>query len=387
MIRLNRLGFCSIFLFSFLLFCSQSETITGAGSGVISDLDSTLTNLDGAFRQVVLDSSDIQKAYSIPDEAPASNTRKTSYLLIGENGAEYAFGHMQFDVTDSLPIPNTAYTKDDTLKSATLFIRTTGGVGDSERVNIHFSPEFDSLVYGNDTDAELLGSVKLEIDSTDSISLPEELQKQIFEARTDSLKKATFSFSISDTVALMKVDNPYIIVKVAKKDGKTIRDSISCTTHFTVYEMDEAVDSLSSMPLSSFSSQRTAVFEINTEDIFNSMNDASGITYSEVLNAIVTVGFEKEIPDSVLNDLNIHFQFLLLDSKLEGDSLKSQFLFESHYELKNRTFEVRRPVQKLLREAQKPLYAYIRLSSSRGGYESIVWSKPPKFEVVLTPTR
>ncbi len=386
MIHLNRLGFCSIFFFSLLLFCSQSETITGAGSGVISDLDSTLTDLDGAFRPAVLDSGDIQKAYSIPNDAPV--THRADYLLIGENGAEYAFGHMQFEITDSLPVPNTSYTKDDTLKGAALFFETIGGIGDSGVVNIYSSPEFDSLVPGNDTDAELLGSVKLADNSTDSISLPEDLQKQIFEARTDSTKELTFSFSISDTPELMKVKNPYIIVDVKDKKGKTVRDSIGSTTHFTFYEKDEALDSLSAIPLASYPSQRITVFEINTEDIFSKMNDASGITYSEVLNAVITLELQEGMVDSVLEASDIDLQFLLFDKELEIDSLRKHFASSRHHDLHSSfTLSVRSPVQKLLRGAQKPLYAYIRLSHSKSGYRKVVWSKPPKFEVVLTPTR
>ncbi|MFP4163118.1 MAG: hypothetical protein ACLFQB_01015 [Chitinispirillaceae bacterium] len=348
---------------------------------MISDLDSTLTNLEGAFRKTVLDSNDIQEAFSIPEGADSLfSTKKTSYLLIGRKGSEHAFGHMQFDLTDSVPYP-ASYGSDDTLKSVCMFVKTVGGTSDSESVNIHISSELDSLAPVKRGDSELLDSITLIKKQTDSIVLPEELSKDIFDARTETSAGYTFSFSIPDSLKMMKILKPYIIVNVTKEDGKTVRDSIGCTARFTIYEDTEAADSLSAIPYSSHSSQRTAVFEINTEDIFETMNNTSKTLYSEVLNSVITLKTESEAPDSV------YFKFLLLDDLIEGDSLKTLFNREPSLKLSSTlTLPVRRPVQKILRGARKPLYAYLRLSSSESGYENIVWSKP-KMEIVLTPSR
>jgi hypothetical protein len=436
--RLNWLIFAVLAAsFAFFSACERSDLITGAGENVVADMDHTLVDFRRGFATLTLDSAAVDSAFSLPAAAdPASSTQAAAQMLIGINrDGDTLASHAQFRVDAFAALRGTPlYTSRDTLRGAYIYFRTADTLGVSGPIAVFPSDTITGLrpvdrgdkVLGTvDDDGDditapatdnRIGAFTLG-DGLDSIPLPAAAAAQLFAARVseDSTAYHTFAFSIVDfQEKLRRVNNPYIVIHIARGNGQAVRDSLNGFTRLTAFE--NTSDGRTLIPYSSQHTLRTAVFRVNVSSILNSL-DSLGLTDSEgarceLINAVIAVKANRGIVSddsddegaSGLTTANIgSYRIVVLDTLITNEipadsadvaalrSLRGQFgavasttaMLQNVHSIKSRLRSiVERPARE--RNARPYIYIYLRPTTESS---VILWDRPPMVETIFTPSR
>ncbi|MDR0306338.1 MAG: hypothetical protein LBI42_05800 [Chitinispirillales bacterium] len=393
--RLNRLFFCILALSSLvLLFCDRSDVITGAGSSVISDSDSTITNIEMGFSLITLDTDDVDSAFSLPGSASDTfSTQTAGWFMAGVNNyGDTLRAQMQFQAVNN----TSGYTKSDTLEGVYLYFRAANDTAASSSINVYQSKPLTGTAPVNtiDVSGPNIGTFKLK--GVDSIRINDELADKIFSTRTSITEDTLpFAFSIIDyTGKVRKINSPYVIIRVKKEDGETVvRDSIPGFARFTAFENAGSTDERSAQLYSSQNTLRTAILKIDVIDIIKSANSQG--SYRELLNAALS--FKHDSQNS--NDSAKQYKIVVLDTLItneaprdsiesaNGLSLQRQFapVGSSALNSKGNVHSIAAPLRSAINKNREYLYVYLRSTSD---HSVILWDKSSiKIEAVLTPSR
>jgi len=261
--RLNRQFLCLLAASCALfLCCERSDVITGAGGGVVSDMDPGLTDTRKGFALIKLDAGAVDSAFSLPSAAdPAASTQAAGYALVGINrDGDTLAAHMQYRVPSFKSTGSYPYTADDepTVTGAYLYFRAADTLGASPGpIAVYPSDTLVGLAPvspadrvfapgGGDNGGENHADNRIGEftpgGAVDSVRLPDGLADSILRTRlgdTSAVMSAAFSLLGYDG-EMRKIHNPYIVVHV-EKGGKTVRDSISGFVRFTAFESDGAL--------------------------------------------------------------------------------------------------------------------------------------------------
>jgi len=390
--RLNKLGLCTLaLLLSILfLFCGdreRSDIITGAGGGVVTDMDSTLTNMGKGFILKSLGAEKTDSVFSIPGDADVNfSTQGASWFMAGVNTqGDTLRASFQFRALNGA----SRYSSEDKLDGAYLYFRALGSdtSASSGAVGVFTSnplKEITPITGAADGTNEKIGDFTL--GRIDSLKLDDALAKSIFDTRTSkSADTLSFAFSILDyDKSIRKINNPYVILRVIRaSNSSVVRDSIiTAFTFFTAFENEAKIAERAKSPYSSQNTLRTAVFRIDISEIITAAKSA------EIINATLSVFIKDD--ETIAGD---QYKIVVLDELLaDNDSLagvlQRHFINTAASRL-NKNGNVHSIKTIARNTADKPnskyIYAYLRPTSD---HSVIMWDKASlKVEAVLTPTR
>lgn len=435
--RLNRLFLCLLAASCALsLRCERSDVITGAGSGVVSDMDPSLTDTRKGFALIKLDAGAVDSTFSLPAAAdPASSTQAAGYVLIGVSdpvagdtlsGGDTLAAYMQYVVPAFLSSP--PYSKDDYegLQGAYLYFSAADTLGASEPITVYQADTLSKKTYTvgdvryivwlepvNPTanPAGIVGEFTLGgAGDTCSVPLPKALADTIFKARfSDTNDTLTFAFSIVGYHGkLRKLPNPYVVLIVNKGDGKAVvRDSIpprGGDTRFTAFE-GTAIER-AERPYSSQHTLRTAVFRVNLNlrggekmgmlDTLDNLNLLNG----ELINAVMAITHNSDYGNYriVVTDDTRSMDWSAADTGANVlRSLRGQFSVAptSEPDMPFNAHSIKTPLRNAIKRyndekdsrgaaAIPYIYVYLRPVAENG---MILWDAPQKVEAVFTQSR
>lgn len=394
------------------LFCSRFDDVTSVGKEVVRDIDPSLVNFDENFETVSLNKSTVSEKFSIPDlDCSESGVHVESFVAVGSDNGENATGYFEFRLNsdtrqkfiksksikdifiqfdlDSLSekvenlnlfLADTLYkykrsniATDDTLRCGTL---TT------DSVSYRASFSLDSLI------ADSIFSICKDLKPCDTSS--DKNQKK----SCDSLNQPdilSFLLTNSDSSGVINIfRNARMVINVvqdstAKKDSvKTLTSSFA---NYVVHEDKGSIDSLSSLPISSFASRRTAVFKTDLSSLWDIMSDDSGpVQYNEILSAAVRVWgttIEKETDSLIVEGF--------ISDKLYSSSTELDSLFRYSSVAKGESGDTLllksdRFIQKVLSNRPSMVYVYLRVNRFVNGigiWDKVLWNEP-ELNVILT---
>jgi len=391
--RLNRLSL-SVLAFScvLFLFCGdgeRSDVITGAGGGVINDMDPTLTDMKNGFSLVTLGEKEIRSGFSIPQYGACINfsTQSAVWFMAGVNDeGDTIRANMQFRV----PSGTTRFDSDDEPAGAYLYFRNTGSdITETAPINIFSSDpsaEITPIKGGAAGDDEPVAAFE-SFGRIDSVKLDDALAKKIFDTRlSKSADTLGFAFSILDYYErVRKIDNPYVILRVARANGRAARDSIPASfTYFTAFENRDKVDERLDSLYSSQHTLRTAVFKIDISNIIKASE------LSEVINA--TISFEDDKKGAVRDQYKVVISDVLLLEEHTNSVDSVNFVQKRFRDAVSHTLDpkgnvhsIKNVVRSAIDNTKSELYVYLRPTSD---HSVIIWDKEStKIEAVFTPSR
>ncbi len=311
--RFNRIRAISALLSTIALlpFCSRTDVITGAGDSIVGGIDSTLIAEPGrAFARVTLDSlynrpkDIVDSVFSLPASRDSLfGTYTSGGIIIGVSDEEDTLAaHVQYKIKGGASSINADSADVDSVK-ARIYFRAANSGSATDRITLFRSAPLGEFapVDRDMAISDSIGSFSLgDSGAVDAVTLPDYITARILKARTSSDTSAfdNIAFSIADYAGTMrKSDNPYIVVTVIKKIVKngsvsaldTISDTITGSARYTVFESDKASER-AMRPYSSQRTRRTAVFRVNMEKAFKSL-EAQGLPVGkgEVMNAVAAV--------------------------------------------------------------------------------------------------
>jgi len=403
--RLNRRNLCVLVLSGvFFMICGcgdRSDVITGAGGGVVKDLDPSLPGMDRGFKVVSVDGGKVSPGSSIPvSRNPTFSTESSpSGFMVGVNDdGDTLRANMQFLLPDTTL--KSKYNSGDSPDSAYLYFRAIGTdtipkgaisvyeSGTVEKDEITFVTSAVNTVGG------ALGSFELD-GRMDFIKLNDALLDSIFNARTSSKDDGAgtvgFAFSIIDYYEdVRKISNPQIILFVTKADKSTVRDTInSAFTFFTAFENELEITERVNKPYSSENTRRAASFEIDISEI---IDEAKTTRREEVINA--TISFKVKTKSD-----NAQYRIAILDEPLTNED---QDPIEWAQRNGNRAFtdtgrlrvnndvdqinvhQIKPVIRNAIDKSNNKLYVYLRPITDHSVVE---WDKESvTVEAILTPS-
>ena len=415
-----------ITILTFFLFCSNFNDSNNVGDEILSDPD--LTSFDKNFLTFSGDSTQALQSFSIPNGSPYRCFGVHSGMItIGGKGIDTATGYVKFliDTTYDKTLKNfksgdsilSIIIKFDTLvlnyeKSDPSHIRIQSCLNDS--ASSRRSPD-TGAVY-NDTLKMQISDSKTSflIDTVSPV-----LRDSIFKACT-SYKPISTAFSLfNQGSGLCRLKNPNMTIKCIRKDTTktpTKTDTISQTLkpyyyNYVAYESNTLIDSLSSRPISSYSSGRTAVFKIDLQPLWNKIDSSKQANFNEILSASFMIKGQSQFSNT----------YIKLDTTKNADSAKISYStikygyyfstvpVEDGYSLKDALYSkvktdtitsgktILMPVDEFLRPllgAERPSFGYLYigitnpvLPGSNDLWNKVIWGKPLLKAVATTLKR
>lgn len=391
-----------------VLFCSRFDESTGLGSKIIQDVDPSLTDINKNFRTATLK---VDSAFSIPDkndtrygEHPgiiAGNINKT--LTVGTKDGTTASGYLRYTF-DSL-----------TWKTFKLSDTSSFAIDSvSMQISIHFmksklpssisvytSTESEKYKRTRPDQSKLVATLVRENDSSDyysGIITDTSFDDAIVAAFSKYKEKSTgtsvyyFSFFADDTCNYVHLKNPTMKI-FSKKDKDTIKAYIS-PDYLNYVAVEEDIESLNCKPISAFASSRTAVFKVNLNPLWETM-DSTGL--NEILSAafkITPKTFVNKDTSGVVQEDDIRIVYYISDTLFNNNQ---KFLEKPLKALQKTstsngttTLEdtlVLKNLEDLLQQLSKRKpstgYLYIQFHYDTFFWKEVLWNNP-KFEAILT---
>lgn len=432
--RLNRYIFlllAAIALCAVFLFCERHDVISGAGEGVVTDMDSSLTDTRKGFALINLDAGAADSAFSLPASAdPAFSTQIAGYAIMGVNRhGDTLASHTQFRAAAFAAGRGThPYGHRDSLAGAHLYFRAIAGdtsLPTAGVIAVYPSDTLTGVLPVNradkgeflDEEGAVAGDARIgeftPSGGTDSIALPRGLAQAIFDARisSDSSVFHAFAFSIVDYHGYTaRTQTPYVIVHIVK-DGKDVRDSIVGLSRFTAFE--RAAAERAAHPYSSQHTLRTAVFRVNVGRILDTLGTLNMAgARGELINAVAAIrhwpaaeGEGCEAGGCVdlgefgrLGSSNIgSFRMFALDTLITdgyadsaANSLSGRFSVASPTTpaSPHNVFSVRAALRSAIaNQSSRPgpyIYIYLRPTAENS---AVLWDRPLMVETIFTPSR
>ncbi|MDG5814381.1 hypothetical protein QA601_04780 [Chitinispirillales bacterium ANBcel5] len=386
MIRKKFKRFGILFFLTAIFFsCSESNNITDPGRGVIEDFDPELLDVSGLFKTVAFDSTAFCDGFSIPHSSDNNfihhpNRRN---LIIGRSEEQLFKGYVEFAVLPTDTTEGPRYSPDNSLQAVYLHIYADTRHKDTSELFMIpvFSCEpkdlFEEVVL---TEAMTeIGKAEITSGSKDSIPLPEDLASALFTALSESAKTDTsvFAFTIADTTDSFKyLQNPFLVMHIADKDGEVFKDSLYGLSQLTVYEKD--FDTLSAQPVSRRISNRVAVFEFDIDRFFDTTY-TSGTSFDEVLSAEIMMRRPqvKNLPENE----NISFRAYLGGEYNNAGELSVNFGNRRVFSDSVMSFRFEKDLQEITRSRQSSVFLYLETINE---FSQTLWTRPTHFDAVLT---
>ncbi|KMQ51652.1 hypothetical protein CHISP_1409 [Chitinispirillum alkaliphilum] len=394
------LTFFTTFLAVLMLSCTQEDSLTGAGSEIINIHDPELNDPDGNFRS--LNSRNfIKGGFSLPLESDSTFGHHFGKreIMVGSIGNQNMLGYAGFYIPFRDTTKKYKFNNDDQLLSAYLHINadTSHENESSQTVQVYISsPKSPNELVRFNPEDPLLGTATIAAESKDSIRLPDDLASAMYDIVTfnrsgvDStdLPAQQFAFTFPDSSeSLNYILAPYITFNILAKD--TIQHTLRSISEYTVYEKDG--DSLSQQPVSSVSSRRIAVLELDLNQIYDSVYNTSGTDFEGILSG--RFEFEgKPSTELMRKDDNVSFRYILMDTLITNqntlNNLFSNITTPVVIKDKNFTISIRAALQNIIRSGRPDsAYLYIQTVGSKNHLGQIEWSTPYNFQAVLTTIR
>ena len=418
----------------FALFCSRFDDTTSLGKDIISNtIGPSLVDLQQNFNQLSIDTSIVSKQLSIPGKNDVNFGVHSGRLCAGSKAGITASGYFEFSIGGKT-IYN-RFNDTDSLISISLVIDTIGTVStltNSSKITLYRSTESAKYSRSEVTAGTAIDTISFDskrfvttLDTSDANSIFTALRsayKECIDAcsnkacttscDTSSEAREFFRYTLfnQDSSSLIRFKNPFLKIKYrrinVKNDGKTrdtifVTDSLIRATYVNYLAKDAISDSLQALPLSSFASGRTAVFQINLTPLWNKM-DSTGL--NEILSAAFTIDSSVyrnlELSNS---DFSFAVRYFLGNSLLDnGFTLNTQLnkvpqtsitaKYDSTSNM-NFTGKLIFPADRFLQELNQTRpatgYLYLQLVSQNNNmqWEEVLWNKPNLKAVFTTITR
>lgn len=400
------------------LSCSNLNDSTDVGNDILTNSDPSLTSFDKNFLAFSGDSNQVLQYCSIPGSSsdPLFGIHN-GMITLGNKGMESSTGYVKFLIDDTL---ETKFNPGDSLLSITIQFDTL--VRDSEHydpgniriqsclndsASVRTIPD-QSAIFSDTLQRQVIGSDTILVDTISG-----KIKDSIFSACTSYVNRITkcgkdtsctriqkiplpiaFSLFNGNHTGLCRLQKPAMTIRYTRKNNNKT-DTLSQTKkpyyfNFIAYESQEAIDSLSALPLSSYAAERVAVFKINLQPLWNKIDSSKQANFNEILSACFIIKGKNLFSDSITK----------FDSTIEYGYFFSPQLIKDGYYLHDSLFargrtgtstngdSILMPVEYLLRpiiRSDRPAfgYLYIGISSSYDLWKRVLWGKP-LFKAVVT---
>lgn len=388
----------------FFCFCSKLGESTDLGSGVIDSGDPGKTSIDNYFHPLLLDSTYCIERFSVPFPGDTGFGRHSipndSDLYIGAINNEYSAGYFEILIARDTSAASFFFIPRDTLSSLQcIFSRddvpSAGSFdlfvvdGRDEALSPDTSKKLATISFGDSSGK--YDTVEI-FDTISANAFRRSFRDSIFKActtlTTDSTRKMdTLRFAMiktNGTIDSLKgtcnmVLTARRLLDSAHRDSTLkVKAYASSNARIFVRENGKA-DSLRALPISSFLSKRTAVFNFSIDSLWRSIGGE---------RVMITAGFLLTNPTDdepllvrcilkpeILND------GIVLDSLFTTDGSdfkikKNTVVFASYYT----------SLQKWYDDASKPsnVYLYMRYINKKNAFKTVSLDMKPYFKAMIT---
>jgi len=400
-----------------LLFCSRFDETTGLGKDIIQDIDPSLTNVNQNFKS--LDSMIVVSAFSIPDQNGSDFGIHRSSISVGMKDNVTASGFIEYkadwDIINKFGIGITDTTTFE-IDSISLQVYTYNNTGENAgipaKLDLYACINADSLsrtplarqfpiaslylsedsthYYGSTNSPTMLASIENFISS---------IKAQLKICDTDSCKdllktQLRFYLFSDDSNSVAHLSTEPTMKFFARKGLDSIR--VSITPSYTNYvATDHNIDSISKIPVSSFATQRTAVFKLDISNLWKNLELFRSFRILSAGFSVTPKTYKNVYQDSDGDNsqtLNVlyHLSDKLYDnnSKFHGQTLRSVAKSVSVdstgapmdiFVLRN----LEDIFQKLSSSRPSTVYLYLQLSGDEYKWKEVLWNNP-EFKAILT---
>ncbi len=400
-----------------LLSCSRFDETTGLGKDIIKDIDPTLTNVNQNFKS--LDSMIVVSAFSIPDQNGSDFGIHRSSISVGLKDNVTASGFIEYkidwDIINKfgIEITDTAKFKIDSISLQVYTYKDTSeNAKIPAKLYLYYCINADSLsrtamarqfpiaslclsadstyYYGSSNASAILSSVENFISS---------IKAQLKICDTDSCKallKSYLRFYLfsDDSNSVAHLSTEPVMKFFAIKGPDSIRVSIS-PSYTNYVAIANNIDSISKIPVSSFATQRTAVFKLDISNLWNTLESFKSFRILSAGFSITPKTYKNVYQDTngeISQTLNVlyHLSDKLYDknSTLHGQTLRSveKSVSVDSTGAPTDIFVLRNLediFQKLSSSRPSTVYLYLQLSGDDYKWKEVLWNNP-EFKAVLT---
>lgn len=406
---------CSVttLLLMFLLFCSRFDETTGLGKDIIRDIDPSLTEVNPNFRS--FNSLPVTSAFSTPDQNDSLFGIHRSVISVGNKDNVSASGFVEFKFNSEIlnafktkATDNTSLEIDSITLQFSNFKNTDKNSSLPVKLDLFACTDGDSTsrapssrqlplasVYLNGDSTQYIGSTSNQLirDSVENIVLS--IKETIKACNSDTCVKPVYLrfYLFNDEPGSLAHLSASATLKFYLRIGSDsiIANLKSNYTNFVA--MDQNIDSLSKIPVSSFATQRTAVFKL---DISSLQDTLASLKTFRILSAGFSIapksykGFTNDTATQVR--ILYHLSDTLFDNNkvfLSGRVLRQMEMTVTvdTTQAPTDTFFLRNLediLQKFSTGSQKTAYLYIQLSGKDDyTWKEITWNNP-EFKATLT---
>lgn len=400
-----------------LLFCSRFDETTGLGKDIIQDIDPSLTDVNQNFKS--LDSMIVVSAFSIPDQNGSNFGIHRSSISVGIKDNVTASGFVEYEVNwDTLNKFGIEITDTSTLEidSISLQVYTYNDTGENagipEKLDLYACIDADSIsrtpvarqlpitsLYlsedsthysGSSDNTTILGSVEKFVSS---------IKEQIKICDTDSCKNLhktylRFYLFSDDSNSVAHLSTSPTMKFFARKGPDSIRVSIS-PSYTNYVAIDHDIDSVSKIPVSTFATQRIAVFKLDISNLWETLESFKSF---QILSAGFSIApktyknLYEDSDDETLQKLNVLYH---LSDKLYDNNSTFHGQILRRVEKSVSTDSTGTPTDifvlrnledifhKLSSSRPSTVYLYLQLSGEEHGWKEVLWNNP-EFKAILT---
>jgi len=400
-----------------LLFCSRFDETTGLGKDIIHDIDPSLTDVNQNFKS--LDSMIVVSAFSIPDQNGSNFGIHRSSISVGTKDNVTASGFIEYEFNwDTLnkfgiEITDTSTFKIDSISLQVYTYKDTSEHAEiAKKLDLYACINADSisrtplarqfpitslylstdstLYYGSSNSTTILAAIENFISST---------KAQLNICATDSCKdllKTYLRFYLfnDDSNTVAHLSTAPTMKFFARKGPDSIRVSIS-PSYTNYVAIDHNIDSIAKIPVSSFATQRIAVFKLDISNLWKSLDSFKSFRILSAGFSITPKAYKNvynNSDDETLNKLNVIYY---LSDKLYEDN--SAFYEQTLRRVEksvstdstgspNDKFVLRNLediFQKLSSSRPSTVYLYLQLSGNDYKWKEVLWNNP-EFKAILT---
>lgn len=403
------------------LTCSKLDTVTSAGEEIVKSVDPNQVNFGNNFATLVYDQSLVTESWSLPKKANTNFGYHINHLFAGTGKGYSATGHLTFKITPSFSSKFKTSDKLDTIKfvfdtatvsrlgtttsysSFTLYSTTdTSGYNASSSMATrkkiaalqHDSATNKFAVYCDSLDSLLTDSIFNACLTYDHCSSDASV-----ESCRAALDTSSFNFTIAgtDSTGMAAFFHAPALVVIYTRNDKVRYDTLKAVTSTLVSESEQVIDSLYTKTLSSFTTQRTAVFKLDFSPLVAAM-DSTGL--KEILSAAAVLTGTRS-PSDALDSMPIITYWLTTKAITDGKALDANLdtirkyygtektLVQPAGEATTITLPVDYFLQNHLSQRATVFYLYLQISPLKSIVagdrvaQEIIWQKP-RFKAVLT---
>lgn len=406
-------SFSILFPLTFSLFCSRFDDTTGLGKDIIRDIDPSLTDVSQNFKTV--ETISIDSAFSIPNQNDTYFGVHPGALSVGTKENVSASGYLEYTFNSEIWSRFSLTEKDScTFNIDSIYIQCDILNKKSSlpsNINVYAATNEDKYRRTTQVKQIHIATLSLNKDSSsysgpvfdssliDSIVTAfNSFRDQMLDCgKNDScknlIKDEVFRFCLfsDDTCNLAHLSSSPKMKFIARKDLDTLRViTTPASINFVAIENNSEI--LSNQPLSSFASQRIAVFKLDISNIWEMMDSTK---FDEMLSAAFTItpkSYKNMFSENKSDTLMV--VYYLSDKLIDNDSTfkkqrvsNVQKIITSDTTEKTDTLHLKnldKHFQLLTTNKPSSVYLYLQLSNRYDlHWKEVLWNNP-KFKAILT---